>query len=119
QVIAKVEGGYELLSAGHCTPANVQELPPDMSFKVADDLHGPLMPVTLVAARMDEPVDWAIYYLKTDKKYPVVPLGDERLVRINEKTIDVNYSLGLAKEVSMGVVSSKTQTDGPMKGFFE
>lgn len=119
QVIEKVDGGYELLSAGHCTPANSEELPGDMTFKVSEDLGQPLMPVTLIAAKMDEPVDWAIYYFPTKKKYSVTHLGDESDVRLNSKTIDVNFSLALAKEVSMGVVSSTVQTQGHAKGFFE
>ena len=119
QVIAKVQGGYELLSAGHCTPANTQELPSDMTFKVATDLGESLMPVTLVAAKMEEPVDWAVYYFPTNKDFPVIPLGDEGDIRINDKTVDVNYSLALAKEVSLGVVSSTVQAQGDMKGFFE
>jgi S1-C subfamily serine protease len=117
-VIAKVDGGYELLSAGHCTPAN-PKLPSDMTFSVADDMNGALTPVTLVASKMQEPIDWAVYYLKTNKKYPVIALGDERKTQINDKTIDVNFSMALAKEVSMGVISSSVQTDGEMKGFFQ
>src|SRR5271170_4814483 len=119
QVIAKVKGGYELLSAGHCTPANSEELPGDMTFKAAEDLGRPLMPVTLIAAHEDGANDWAVYYLPTKKKYPVVLLGDESDVHLNSKTIDVNFSLALAKEVSMGVISSTVQTQGDMKGFFE
>ena len=119
QVIAKVKGGYELLGAGHCTPANTEDLPSDMTFSVATDLNGALMPVKLVKAKMEEPVDYAIYYLPTNKKLPVIPLGDEHQMKIDDKTIDVNYSLALAKEVSLGVVSRQVQTDGPMEGFFE
>ena len=118
QVIAKVAGGYELLSAGHCTPANA-ELPPDMTFKVAKDLGQSLLPVTLIAAHEDGANDWAVYYFPTKERYPVTPLGDENDVCLDSKTIDVNFSLALAKEVSMGVVSSTVQTQGDMKGFFE
>lgn len=120
QVVAKVKGGYELLSAGHCTPSNQNgELPPDLTYKVADELGGPLYPVTLVAAYNKEPVDWALYYFKTDREYPVIELGDENDIALNSPTIDVNFSLGIAKEVSLGVVSSYVQTQGPMKGFYE
>lgn len=117
--IKKVKGGYELLSAGHCTPANIGNLPPDMTFAVATDLGGKLMPVKLVAAQMTEPVDWAIFYLPTKMKLPVISLGDERDMSINDPTIDVNFSLGVAKEVSMGVVSSQVLTTGDDTGFFE
>ncbi len=118
QVIAKVDGGYEVLSAGHCTPAS-QEMPADMTFAVANNLGNTRHPVTLIAAKKDGSNDWAIFYYKTDKEYPVIPLGDENEVQLNSPTIDVNYSLGIAKEVSMGVVSSTVALSGPMKGFFE
>jgi len=118
QVIAKVDGGYELLSAGHCTPAD-PDMPADMTFSVATDLGKTLFPVKLIAAKEEGPVDWAVYYFPTDQKFSVIPLGDESDVRINDKTVDVNFSLALAKEVSLGVVSSTVQTQGPMSGFFE
>ena len=119
QVIAKVKGGYELLSAGHCTPANTDELPSDMTFSVATDLGATLMPVKLVASKMEEPLDYAIYYLPTKMNLPVIPLGDEHEMRIGDKTVDVNFSLALAKEVSLGVVSSQVQSGGEADGFFE
>src|SRR5208282_2957717 len=119
QVIDKVKGGYELLGAGHCTPANTDELPSDMTFSVATDLGGTLMPVKLVASKMEEPLDYAIYYLPTKMNLPVIPLGDEHEMRIGDKTVDVNFSLALAKEVSLGVVSSQVQSGGEADGFFE
>lgn len=118
QAVAKVNGGYELLSAGHCTPANAA-LPTDMTFSVAEDLGGPLLPVKLAAAKLDGSSDWSIYYLQTNKKYPVAALGSEAEMTIGDKTVDVNFSLALAKEVSWGYVSSKLQKDGPMAGFFQ
>jgi hypothetical protein len=118
QVVDKVNGGYELLSAGHCTPANAG-LPADMTFSIAPQIGGPLTPVKLIAATLNKDEDWSIFYLETTKNLPVVPLGDENDARLNDKTIDVNFSLGLTKEVSMGLVSSKVQTSGPMAGFFE
>jgi hypothetical protein len=118
QVVEKIEGGYKLLSAGHCTPANLQ-LPSDMTFSVSPDLGQPLMPVNLIAATLNENEDWSVFYFQTDKKMSVIEMGDENDARINDKTIDVNFSLALAKEVSMGRVSSTVQDQGDMKGFFQ
>src|SRR5579859_244119 len=118
QVISKAgDRGYYLLGAGHCTPAN-PDLPKDMEFSVAEDINGSLTLVTLLQSAMNEPLDYAEYYLRTDKKYPVTPLGDEGDARIGDQTIDVNFSLALGKFASNGRVSSKVAQSGEMKGFF-
>ena len=108
--ISKVDGGYELLSAGHCTPAN-PDLPTDMTFSVATDLGGKLIPVPLVASVMNEPNDWAVFYMPTQNKYPVMKLDDVNNIKVGDKTVDVNFSLGVAKEVSEGEVSSTPIND--------
>lgn len=118
QAIKKVDGGYFLLSAGHCTPANSEELPPDMEFSVAEDLGGDLTPVVLVQAALENStgLDYSEFYLRTNKQYPVMELGDESDARLGDKTIDVNFSLALAKYVSYGRVSSEVSKDGEAKG---
>ena len=115
----KVEGGYLLIGAGHCTSANVDELPSDMTYSVSTDLGATLAPVVLLKSVMDEPLDYAVYFLPTKDKYPVIPLGDESEDRIGNKTIDVNFSLGVAKMFSPGViVSSTVKANTEAKGFF-
>ena len=115
----KVKGGYLLIGAGHCTSANVDELPSDMTYSVSTDLGTTLIPVVLLKSVMDEPLDYAVYFLPTKDKYPVIPLGDESKDRIGDKTIDVNFSLGAAKMFSPGViVSSTVKADTEAKGFF-
>jgi len=39
-----------------------------------------------------------------------VPFGDERKERIGNQTVNVNFSLGITKEVSMGVIQSQLIT---------
>lgn len=119
QAFKKVGDGYLLLSAGHCTPAN-PELPSDMEFSVAEDLGGTLTPVALVQSQLDRDskVDFSEFYLRTNKKYSVIELGDESDARIGDETVDVNFSLALSKFVSKGRVSSEVQKDGEMKGRF-
>jgi len=120
----KVENGYLLLGAGHCTAKN-SELPPDMTYSVSEEIGGMRTDVKLLKAEFinDKGLDYAVYYLKTSKKYPVVPLGDEKQSKIGDATIDVNFSLGLAKEYSPGIIVSTvmldTKTCPDCEGYFE
>lgn len=120
--------GYLFLGAGHCTSAN-PELPEDMTFFIENDIHGSPQPVELIKAALSnetftasqvavQPLDYAIFYLKTKAKLPVIALGDESSLRVGSKTINVNFSLGLAKYVAPGVVSSLVAHFGAASGFF-
>ena len=102
----KVKDGYLLIGAGHCTSANAEALPPDMTYGVAEDLGQHIAPIILLKSKMQEPLDYAIYFFPTKHKYPVMPLGTETAARIGDKTVDVNFSLGATKMVSTGVISS-------------
>ena len=118
--IAKVPGGYELLSAGHCTPADIEELPEDMTFSVSEQIGGPLMPVQLVKAALNEPIDYSIFYLKTTNSYPVLDLNDDR--RIGDKVLVGNCTEGVVKQVAEGSIVSGplgTDPDLSVKGMFE
>jgi hypothetical protein len=105
EAIAKVPGGYELLTAGHCTPRN-SEIPGDATYFVATDIGGELMPVSIVKAVMKEPLDFAILYLPTKKHFNVEETQSVTEVRVNDKVTDVNFALGLAKQYSHGTVGS-------------
>jgi S1-C subfamily serine protease len=43
----------------------------------------------------------------TDKVYPVIPLGDESTLRVNDTVINVNFADGLGKQISLGRVSTQ------------
>src|SRR5208282_824174 len=119
--IAQVQGGYELLSAGHCTQAS-DELPSDLTFSVAEQIGGKLMPVTLVKAVLgDEPLDFSIFYLPTSNQYPVEELGNQGDAHIGDPTINVNFSAGITKEYAPGIVASKivVSDDPKLNGLFE
>lgn len=120
--IKKVKGGYILLGAGHCTAKGNSELPSALEYSVAENIGEKLMSVQLLKAKLDEPknIDFAVYYLKTDKELPVIEIGDESEVYVGSKTIDVNFSLGetLTKELSEGYVSSVVAEKGKLKGFY-
>lgn len=115
----KVQGGYLLVGAGHCTPAN-DVLPRDMVFFVSDNMGTEPHPVYLLKSIMLEPDDWALYYFPTKAKYPVIPLGNESTLRVGDKTVDVNFSLGITKVLSQGVVASTVIRTGQQyaKGFY-
>jgi len=104
--IEKTADGYRLLSAGHC----VQSTPADLEFSVAEEIGGVRTPVKMVKAYLGEDVDFALFELKTSKVYSVFDLGTEKGLRVGDKTINPNFSQGLGKQLSPGVVASKPIT---------
>ena len=120
EAISKVKGGYELLSAGHCTPANADELPSDLTFEVSDRIGGELHPVQLVKAVMKEPIDYSIFYFPTDKKYPVLKLGNEQDSAIGDEVIVANCTEGVVKQAAKGEkVSGGISSDPEITTMFE
>lgn len=106
EVIAKSRGGYTLLTAGHC----VQEIPYGMKFSVSDEIGGPLSPVTLVKAYEGsgtDPVDFALFDLKTAKHYDVLAIGPDDVLHVGDPTINVHFAEGLGKQLSYGLISSQ------------
>lgn len=100
--IEKIDGGYRILSAGHC----VQEQPAGVTFSIAEEINGPTLPVTLVKAYDGDGMDFSLFDLKTTKTYQLFELGDENELSIGDQTINPNFSLGLGKQLSRGIVSS-------------
>jgi hypothetical protein len=98
----KIPGGYHLISAGHC----VQLMPIGVQFFVADDIGGPLTPVKMLKAYFGGGTDFSEFELQTKRKYPVFVLGDEHNARVGDRTINPNFSAGVAKQLSLGYVSS-------------
>ena len=127
--IQKIQDGYLLLGAGHCTVVN-PDLPDDMKFFVETDLQRTPVSVELLTARFTEqfgiptttPIttayDYALFYLKTTEKIPTIQVGNENSLHIGSPTINVNFSEGQAKYVSPGIVSTLTITKGVTNGFF-
>lgn len=107
----QVKDGYLLIGAGHCTTEN-GDLPQDLTYSVARDMGGQRANVKLLAAKLGDSglPDYAIYFLATKNKYTPIELGDENTASIDDKTIDVNFSLGVVKMVSRGVIVSKIVT---------
>lgn len=106
EVIAKSRDGYTLLTAGHC----VQEVPFGLKFSVADEIGGGLSPVTLVKAYEGtgtDPVDFALFNLKTTKHYEVLALGPDDILHVGDLTINVHFAEGLGKQLSYGQISSQ------------
>lgn len=105
--IQKTATGYKLLTASHCVKGD--DLPEDLTFSVAEQAVDDIsltMPVTVDKALRNEKIDYAILNLKTTKKYPVIPLGDESELRIESRVYNVNFSEAIVKQNAMGVVST-------------
>lgn len=101
--------GYILLTAGHCTPQN-PEIPADATYAVSPDITSDvkqLMPVQIVKAVMNEPLDFALLYLPTKKHFAVDQIESASKVRIGDSVTDVNFALGLAKQYSHGQVATQ------------
>lgn len=104
----KVDGGYLLIGAGHCTGEN-NDLPPDLKFYVGDDIGSPVHEIQLLKAEYGngDGLDFAIYFYPTTDKYPTISLGDEHELSVGDKTVNVNFSLGVSKITSPGIVSDQ------------
>lgn len=99
QPFEKIEGGYRLISAGHCVI-------PDAKYFVAADPAGEKTEVTLIKYRFDADYDFSLLELKTTVDIPVTPLGLDNDLRVGDAVIDPNYTLGLGKQLSTGKISS-------------
>jgi hypothetical protein len=103
EVIGRADdGAYILLSAGHC----VQTIPAGVQFSVSDDIGSPRTDVSMLKAYMKADIDMAIFALKTTKKYQVMELGDSTDLQIGEEVVNLNFALGLGKQLSHGTISS-------------
>jgi len=102
------EDGYKLITAGHCVTGD--DLPENLVFFVAEtaDPNPELMPVTVLKAENDNFFDFAVLSLKTDKVYPLVHLAPEGrpLSEPESIVVNVNFSMGLTKEIVLGRVAS-------------
>ncbi len=99
---------YLLLTAGHCVTGD--GLPEGLVFgvreQIAEDSPKPeLQSVDVVRAQNDAKYDFAILHLVSDKVYPVIQI-ENNVPQIEDKVYDVNFSLGIAKQVALGVVAS-------------
>lgn len=100
---AKISGGYDLMSAGHC----VTEVNAD-SYSVSDVIGGPRTPITLVKAMTQQGFDFSLWELKTTKQYPTLDLGLVANAHIGDKIVNPNCALGFTKYLSFGRISGPT-----------
>ena len=104
EVIEKVkDGSYILLSAGHC----VQTIPAGIQFSVSDEMGGQRTPVKMLKAFEGNGLDFSEFELLTQHKYFVMELGNDNDLRIGDAVLDVNFSAGLAKQISLGLIASE------------
>lgn len=100
---------YILLTAGHCVLGG--DLPEGLTFgvreQIAEDSSSPdLQSVTVVKAENDAKYDFAFLYLQTNKTYPTIEIDFNYTPQPEDKVYDVNFSLGLAKQMALGVVAT-------------
>jgi len=103
---------YLLLTAGHCVTGDGRSQ--DAKYFVTEEITAKprLQAVEVVKAENDDAYDFAILLLNSDKEYPVIPIS-----RLNgspdleSKVYGVNFSLGLTKQIALGVVASKVMDD--------
>lgn len=98
----KTPDGYNLVTAGHCIQTN----PIAVKYFVSEYIGGPRVPVTIEKAYLDQGTDFAILRLQTKKVYPIFNLGDENELRVGDKVLDLNFTEGLVKQLSLGTVAS-------------
>ena len=124
----KVDKGYLIIGAGHCTSANDQ-LPPDLKYYASENLITSVtsmggaavqqaIPMQLIKAELTDEYDYAIYFLPTNKKLSVIPLGDERDLKVGDKIVNVNFSLNAAKITSPGIIVSQEGSPSLPSGAF-
>lgn len=114
----KVQGGYLLLSAGHCTKEGTpDEFPTDLTYSVSSDIGTPIYPVKLVTFAFDDKknLDFSVFFFKTTHKFPVIELGDERAEAIGNATYNFNFSKGVVKMLAKGVIVSSLVPEGEPK----
>lgn len=100
EVIKKISGGYNLVSAGHCISATIPS-----TYFVADDVNGTLQPVTVLKF-IDADMDFSLLEFKTSRKYPVLPLGSDENLRIGDPIVAIDITAGLGKQLAKGSIAS-------------
>jgi hypothetical protein len=96
----KITGGYRLIGAGHCIDPKAD------FFAVAENIGGSETKVTVIKSELDKNADLAVFEMKTDKVYPVIPMGTIDGERIGDVVVNVNFAVGIAKQLSEGKISS-------------
>ena len=65
------------------------------------------MPVKILKAVMQEPLDFALLYLPTKESFGVDEMESVSRTRVGDKVTDVNFALGVAKQYSHGTIGSQ------------
>ena len=112
---------YLLLTAGHCVLGDGRSK--DSKYFVTEEIVAKpkLQPVEVLKAENDDVYDFAILLLESDNEYPVIAISNlNGSPDLEDKVYGVNFSLGLTKQVALGVVASKVMDNNgectPCKG---
>jgi Trypsin-like peptidase domain len=107
--------GYHLITAGHCVKGG---LPPNLKFYVAEDINAnlALQTVTVLKAENNDKYDFAILNLNTPRDYAIVPINDGKFPEVGSEVVNVNFALGLTKQLGTGTVASKQMNESADNG---
>lgn len=115
----KVSGGYRFVSAAHCAGSDdtareqVAKAPSlYITFDAADQkvFYPAKVTATGYQHRGD---DFLILEVKSDEKWPTIPVGDERKEAEGNAVLNIASPLGLGKQVFHGSIS-KLELDRPV-----
>lgn len=108
-VVAGEPTHYLLLTAGHCISPKPQfGLEYFIAEKISDEPV--LQSVELIKSANTRRYDYAVFLSHSPRTYPVIEVDTDNVPKIGEKLYNVNFGLGLTKQVTSGVVGSDVIT---------
>lgn len=105
----KYTTGYRFVTAAHCIHGDTDDEQSETKYFITSDSDGEktYIPAQLVkASSKTSGEDFAIFSVSTEKKFSIVPLGDNSLISIGATVTDVASPLGLGKQLFQGYVSN-------------
>lgn len=116
---ATIPKGYRFVSAAHCVPGTEDKLQKLQKFYISADSKGQknYFVARLVQAG-DKKLgdDFSIFEVETADHFDTVTLGDESILRIGDRVINVAGALGFGKEYFEGYVSEVQLDRPPLNG---
>jgi hypothetical protein len=101
------ESGHEYigLTAGHCFDWNAVD---KNEYYVADKLDEKpvLHKIKIVKFENDERYDYGVFTFESLERYDVMPIADNVDPKVGDEVLNINYSLGLTQQVTVGKIES-------------
>lgn len=116
---AKTQMGYRFVSAAHCVPGENDRVQKLQKFYISADSKGQknyFVAKLIQAGDKKMGDDFSIFEVETADHFDVMALGDESLLQVGDKVINVAGALGLGKEYFEGYVSEIQLDRPPLSG---